>query len=191
MKDWKNALLNYNRINDKLEEVGFEHPYDFTKEKFDMLDDQIEKFLNQLEIRKMLHVGKVPFTNSQLVYEYLKDDTLQTVKPMVEELLSCYKMLFYAGQFDMVVTRAKMNKFARTLKWIDAIQFAKQQPINWYVDGDIAGYIQSVSNLTEVLVRSANHMTAASQPLHIFCLLRLFVDGGPFDETTLDMNSND
>lgn len=187
MHEWIQALKLSDQIHQKLNEAGYEHPYDFTQLKITMLNGHVARYLNQPETKRFFHVGDTPFHNHELVYKNLMGDIMQSVKVKVEKLLSHVRVLFYSGQYDILVTRANTNKFTNKLRWSDAIRFAKQEPITWRVDNRAVGYVASVSNLTEVLVLKANHMTAASQPEYIFRLFNLFVDVGNFSDETLAM----
>lgn len=191
MKEWIQAMEMGEQIHAKLTEVGYEYRYDFTQLKIDLLDKHVAEYLNQDETKKMFHVGNNPFYNHEQVYEFLREDIYQSVKEKVEELLPHLKFLFYSGQFDILVTRANTNSFTNKLRWTDAIRFAKQQPITWRINNEVVGFVASVSNLTEVLVRNANHMACASQPEHMFRLFNLFAEKGYFSDQTLLMADND
>lgn len=191
MREWIKALELNKLIDEKLTEAGYKYRYDITQLKIDLLDKRVAEYLNQPETKRLFHVGDIPFHNHEQVYEFLKEDIFQSVKEKVEALLSHLKILFYSGQFDIMVNRANTHSFTMKLRWTDAIRYAKQQPILWKIDDEVVGYVASVSNLTEVLVRDANHMTCASQPEYIFRLFNLFVDVGNFTDQTLLMEGDD
>lgn len=191
MKEWIQALKLSEQVHAKLVEAGYEDRYDVTQLKINLLDKHVAEYLNRPETKQLFHVGDTPFYNHEQVYQYLREDMFQSVKLKVEGLLSHLKVVFYSGQFDMLVTRANTHSFTTKLRWTDAIKFAKQQPITWRIDNEVVGFVSSVSNLTEVLIRNAHHMTAASQPEYVFRLFNLFVDVGKFTDITLLMADDD
>lgn len=191
MKEWIQAADLAEQVHAKLVEAGYEDRYDVTQLKINLLDKHVAEYLNRPETKQLFHVGDTPFYNHEQVYELLREDLFQSVRLKVEGLLSCLKIVVYSGQFDMLATRANTHSFTSKLRWTDAIKFAKQQPITWRVDNEVVGFVSSVTNLTEVLVRNANHMTAASQPENVYRLFNLFVDVGKFNDTTLLMVDDD
>jgi vitellogenic carboxypeptidase-like protein len=46
------------------------------------------------DVRKAIHVGKLPFNNGTVVEQHLKDDVLQSVKPWLAEVMNFYKVSF-------------------------------------------------------------------------------------------------
>ncbi|RZF48479.1 hypothetical protein LSTR_LSTR007757 [Laodelphax striatellus] len=59
--------------------------------------------------------------------------------------------------------------------WSGADRYRNATRRKWVVDGELAGYVRSVDNLSDVLVRNAGHMVPTDQPKWAFELFNNFV----------------
>ena len=107
-----------------------------------------------------------------------EEDALRSAKHLLPALLKHYRVLYFGGQFDLVVPYVHVANFLRLLEWDGAEIYYNHDKTgrrNWLVDGELAGYYKRALNLTEILVRNASHMVDASQPKWGRTLLRHFV----------------
>ncbi len=168
--------------------AGFEFPVDFTKPNASF-EPQVLAFLQSPAFRQVFHLESKIFypCNENVVINsagrtlkaILEEDILKSVKHLIPPLLDNYRMLFYAGQFDLLVPYVHVTNFLRLLDWHGAEAYynpEKTPRYNWYVDGDLAGYRKSAFNLTEVLVRNASQMVDASQPKWGLNLISSFIN---------------
>lgn len=111
---------------------------------------------------------------------------MRSVRPWVEELLeNDYRVVFYAGQLDIIVAYPLIRNFIQVgvvnhitknhdalfkrsfqkLKWKGAKDYKKAKRDKWYVENDLAGYATTVGTFTEILVRDSGHMVPTEQPV--------------------------
>ncbi|KAF6198695.1 hypothetical protein GE061_008447 [Apolygus lucorum] len=143
-------------------------------------DNTLSKFLCQAQIRKHIHVGKLPFNDGSTVHKYLYSDMMKSVKPWFELLLDHYKVLLYNGQLDIIVAYPLTVNFVKKLQWSGSDEYLKAKREGWFVGSQLAGYSKSVGNFTELLVRDAGHMVPSDQPKWALDMIRKFVSNSSF-----------
>lgn len=131
-------------------------------------------FVELPEVRRALHVGDQVFANDGIVYESMIPDFMNSVRPWLEEVIENYRVLYYSGQMDIIVAYPLTVGLFNTLEFRAAEEYRGAQRIPWYVDEQLAGYMKSGGNFTEVLVRNAGHMVPTDQPLWAFDLIYRF-----------------
>ena len=127
--------------------------------------------------RKQIHVGDAEFSNLIHVFDKLGNDFMNTVRPLLEELLDNYRVLYYSGQLDIIVAYPMSVSMYNSLNFSAAGEYRNATRVPWYVDGELAGYMKSAGNFTEVLVRNAGHMVPMDQPKWAFDLITRFTSG--------------
>nr|CAD7262509.1 unnamed protein product [Timema shepardi] len=139
-------------------------------------------FLRRPDVRKALHVGKAYFQEiNGYVYEKLLEDTMQSVKPWVEELLdSDYRVVYYSGQMDIIVGYPMSTLYYESLEFKDAQEYRNARRKPWYVGDDLAGYSRTGGNFTEIMVRNAGHMVPSDQPEWALNLMNKITSGEEF-----------
>ena len=122
--------------------------------------------------------GDVPFIDdASEVWDKLLAEIMTSVKSFLEELLELYPVLYYTGQMDANVSYvASVNMYNR-LNFSAAGDYRNATRVPWYVDGELAGYMKSAGNFTQVLVRNAGHMVPMDQPKWAFDLITRFTSG--------------
>uniref|UniRef100_T1DI41 Carboxypeptidase n=1 Tax=Psorophora albipes TaxID=869069 RepID=T1DI41_9DIPT len=158
--------------------TGFSSYYNYvTGDEDDTGDNALMKFLSTPDVRKAMHVGDLPFQNSDghgKVAEKLSEDLLDTVAPWVSEQLSERPVLFYNGQLDVLCAYPQTVDFLLSLPF-DGSEEYKDAPREIHrVDGDIVGYRKKAGNLREVLIRNAGHMAPRDQPKATFDIISSF-----------------
>ena len=152
---------------------------------FNILQDQtpagylwVMEFSTSAGLRKALHVGNVSYIAvEQKTRVPLKSDIVRSVTPVYADLLRHYRVLYLSGQMDTVVPYPRTQEMHRNLDWPGVAEFRKAERRLWKVDGDLAGYVKSAGNLTEVLVRKAGHLLSVDQPRWLTNILNRFIGG--------------
>ncbi|CAH1107288.1 unnamed protein product [Psylliodes chrysocephalus] len=152
------------------------HNYLVNYSDFDDFDtDELGDFLRREDIRKAIHVGNTPFQKDGNVYANLQADIPKSVAPLVAELLEHYRILVYNGQLDTVVPYSTTVEYLQNLDFVSAEEYKNAERRKWRYGSDVAGYIKSAGNLTEVLVRNAGHLVPADQPEWALDLINKFM----------------
>uniref|UniRef100_A0A2A4K6A6 Carboxypeptidase n=1 Tax=Heliothis virescens TaxID=7102 RepID=A0A2A4K6A6_HELVI len=156
--------------------TGFEYYYNFLQT--DATEDMIvfTVLLQNDNVRRSVHVGGRPFDDGQHVQVLLASDLLKTVAPLIEKLLSHYRIMFYNGQLDIVVAYPLTENFLRKLNFSAAEDYRTARREVWKVGDEVAGYVKRAGNLTEVLVRNSGHMVPQDQPKWALDLITRFID---------------
>lgn len=151
--------------------VGNISIYNYLENSYSLFEPY-ENFVQTLEIRNAIHVGKTNFTflNPE-VAENLGMDPIFSVKPWVEELLEYYFIVFYTGQLDIITGYPMVVNFLEALNWSGRDDFLKASRHKWCVEDQHAGYFRGARNLHEVFVRNAGHIVPADQPLWAYMLV--------------------
>ncbi|KAJ9584274.1 hypothetical protein L9F63_021396 [Diploptera punctata] len=137
--------------------TGFTFYFNYLKSREDG-SDMMGQYVQLNKVRNAIHVGNLTFHTDNKVEIMLKQDVMQSVKPLVEVLLdSNYRVLIYNGQLDIIVAYPLTLGFLQNLKWSGTDAYKTAPRLQWHVDGDIAGYSKTVGNFTELLVFE-NHL---------------------------------
>lgn len=176
----------------EIQNIGFDFPMDFTQPDRNY-EYHIFDYLNSPQFRELFNLHDATFyspydkVNVSLdatkkpehVKMLIEQDALRSAKKVLPLLLDNYRILFYGGQFDLIVPFVHVSNFLRKLVWKGAEELYNHEKTprnNWYVDNELAGYWKTVRNLTEVLVRNAAQMIDVSQPKWAYTLLNKFVN---------------
>ncbi|CAH2052591.1 unnamed protein product, partial [Iphiclides podalirius] len=155
--------------------TGFDYYYNFMKPEDDEDMTVFVDLLHNDKVRRSVHVGGLPFNSGEEVRIRLALDLLKSVAPLLETLLSHYKILLYNGQLDIVVAYPLTENFLRKLRFSSAEEYKRAPRRIWKVGADIAGYVKTAHNLTEVLVRNAGHMVPHDQPKWALDMINKFI----------------
>ncbi|GAM28682.1 hypothetical protein SAMD00019534_118580 [Acytostelium subglobosum LB1] len=142
-----------------------------------------EAYVNQTNIRALLHVGNHYFQDNNNVYLALQQDIPKSIKNLLPELIENIKVMFYNGQFDFIVGVSLTETFIRTIPWMGIDPFVSSSRSIWYIPSDtvnVAGYVRQYENLTQVVVRGAGHILPYDQPLRAIDMITRFVENQPF-----------
>ncbi|XP_022831429.1 venom serine carboxypeptidase-like [Spodoptera litura] len=155
--------------------TGFDYYYNYLQAA---TADDMSVFIRLLQndkVRRGVHVGGLPFNDGLKVQLNLVLDLLKSVAPAISELLSHYRIMFYNGQLDIVVAYPLTENFLQKLQFSSAAEYKNAKRSIWKVGDDIAGYVKTAGNLTEVLVRNAGHMVPRDQPKWALNLITRFI----------------
>ncbi|KAI5633506.1 serine carboxypeptidase domain-containing protein [Phthorimaea operculella] len=181
-KEWKRAGLLLDKLlfgsnNTSYIEnfTGFNYYYNYLMTADDPDVTMFAKLLQSVPVRKVCHVGNKPFNSGEKVMEHLSLDILHSVAPVIEELLSHYRILFYNGQLDIIVAYPLTENFLRNLNFSSSKEYHVAKRKIWRVGQEVAGYVKKAGNLTEILVRNAGHMVPSDQPKWALDMITRFI----------------
>ncbi|XP_066600490.1 venom serine carboxypeptidase [Prorops nasuta] len=141
----------------------------------------MSEFVQRSDIRNAIHVGNCSFhVEDKTVEEHLRNDVMQSLAVLIEDLVQHYKVLIYNGQLDIIVAYPLTENYLQQLKWPGADKYKKAVRKTWWVGQELAGYTKTIDNLTEALVRNAGHMVPSDQPKWAFDLITRFTHNKPF-----------
>jgi len=162
--------------------TGFEYFYNYLIVEDNINSDWMSEWIQRVDVRSAIHVGNNSFHyKADIVHEYLTDtDMMRSVIDLLEDLVEHYRVLTYNGQLDIVVAYPLTENYIQKMKWSGAYKFAKAPRKLWKVGNELAGYIKSVDNLTEVLVRNAGHLVPYDQPKWALDLITRFTHNKGF-----------
>lgn len=184
---WLHAFSTWGEVLGIFEEVsGFENVYNFLEpnEVLHKSEELLTSYLQREDVKEAIHVGNINFTaQSEIVYWNLEADIMQSVAPIISDLLEHYRILIYNGQLDIIVAYPLTENFLQNFEFNRADEYKTAPRHIWYVGEDIAGYAKQAGNLTEVLVRNAGHMVPSDQPRWALDLISRFVANKPLNLT--------
>lgn len=151
--------------------------------------DQATPLVNYLAInnviREAIHVGNTTFSDGSNVLANMVVDRALSVAPLIQSLIEEYPIRFYNGQFDPLDGYTLTLNFLSHLKWSGSEEFETAVRKIWRVDDEIAGYVKTAKNMSEVLVRLAGHLVPANQQQWSYELLvKNFILGQPLNLTS-------
>ncbi|KAK7864314.1 hypothetical protein R5R35_009568 [Gryllus longicercus] len=180
-KQWAKAYEVFEDILAKIGGLtGFSSYYNYLYANGESFGGDFSSYIQQSHVREAIHVGNAEFHDDRTVGRNLMEDFMQSVKPWIEELLEHYRVLVYNGQLDIIVAYPLTVSYLNTLHWSSAAEYKIASRFPWHVGKDIAGYVKTAGNLTEVLVRDAGHMVPSDQPKWALDLIGRFTSNKPF-----------
>lgn len=154
------------------------------KQTYNLLQDEFHvpeflEFVSKPQIREALHVGSRQYTKrlNKKVFLTLKEDFLQSMKPILEEVLENYPTLIYSGQLDIICPWYLQEKVFLNLGWTGAIKYYEADRKPFYWNQYLVGYFKVANNLIDVMIRNAGHMVPTDKPQWALGLLRRFSEG--------------
>lgn len=143
--------------------TGFSFYFNFLHSK-DYSKDDFGPMLQSSFVRKSIHVGNLTFNDGKEVEQHLMEDVMKSVAPWISELLDHYYIVVYNGQLDIIVAYPLTLNYLRNLNFTGADEYRSAKRYQWYVDGELAGYVKQGGKLVEIMVRNAGHMVPGDQP---------------------------
>ncbi|KAF5282417.1 hypothetical protein FQR65_LT14311 [Abscondita terminalis] len=130
----------------------------------DTATNNMKKYVKLPRFRAALHVGNITFDDGKKVLAAMIPDVMQSIVPLLTDLLDNYKILFYNGQFDILIAYPLMMNFLQKMEFKDSDAYKVAERHIWRIDGDVAGYVKEAGNIMDLLVRNAGHMVPMDQP---------------------------
>jgi carboxypeptidase C (cathepsin A) len=112
------------------------------------------------------------------MYDYYKADIMTSTIPEISYILSQgYKVMIYNGQDDLIVNTPGIEAMIDSL---NVSGFSTAKRVNWSVDGNIAGYVQTSGNFTFVIILKSGHMAPYDQPVNSKDMVSRFINNIPW-----------
>ncbi|KAF5282412.1 hypothetical protein FQR65_LT14306 [Abscondita terminalis] len=184
---WDDAYVAANKLihGDCDEQTLFTNLTGFTN-YYNILDindtahDNMRKYVRDPKFRFALHVGNITFDDGKKVLAAMKTDFLKPSIRELSKLLDHYKVLFYNGQFDILLAYPYTANFLQKLQFKDSEAYKSAMRHIWMIDGDVAGYVKEAGNLMEVMIRNAGHMVPMHQPKWALDMITRFTHNQSF-----------
>lgn len=177
----QNNILNY--INQQNYALAF-NSWQFTLGQFESMTGNVNVyntrttsnmtfsnlvyFLNTPSIKsKVLNVPSSAIwaaCNSEVFYDFENDFMLNFPTTMIPQLLGQIKVMIYHGIDDLYCNTLGLNQWIKNLNWPYASNFFQSRRAFWNVQGSLAGYAQTYSNLTYIQVLDAGQAVGFKQP---------------------------
>jgi hypothetical protein len=127
----------------------------------------LEQYLNQESFKQAVHTTRTnPYiTCDPVVYDHLKYDILINIKSMLPELSSYMRIVLFAGNFDLQDGPIGIDQMLLSMG--EYAEPFKSAPRNlWFssVNKVVAGYEQTVGNVSFVIIHGAGHYVPQHQP---------------------------
>ncbi|XP_006841130.2 serine carboxypeptidase-like 50 [Amborella trichopoda] len=174
---WADATTMRNEVLDWLQNAtGLATLYDLRRQRT-YETEPVGEFLRQEKVAKALGVkeGVVWEECSGLVGGRLHEDVMKSVRWMLEAVVREIRVFLYTGEFDL------RDGVSGTVAWLEGMEWeglqgwmAAERDV-WVVGKEVAGYIQTWSNLTQVVVRGAGHLVPADQAVNSQAMIQDWV----------------
>lgn len=172
--DFNETMYHIDAIYAKCCLVGYRRLWDIRDPNCNTKPKHWAKFVQTEKFRNSIHVGDEKFGNRIKLEMKVKNDVLRSVVEYLPVLLERYKIMMYAGEFDMLVVYDNLHDLLSKISWKGCANFGDENMQEWWIDGKLVGHRRSVENLTEVKISNANHMVVNSQPDRVYDLLMEF-----------------
>lgn len=115
----------------------------------------VEKYLNQNDVKAALHVSHLPHTYKECedppYFALSHQDGKGVTKEIINILNSGIRVLFYAGQYDLICNYQNLNKVLDNLNWVSKSQWSSQPEQEWNEDSQSLGRFKNYKNLQFVI----------------------------------------
>ena len=138
----------------------------------------IDTWLSQTSTKDLLHVpNQVPFNDcNDVAYVKLCTDFMTSVKPLIPSILDQIPVLLFNGQDDLIVNTPAAENWIASMNWSGRDEYLAADKTIWKVDGEVAGYVRTAKNLTQLVILKAGHMAPADQPKNSFDMVKRFIN---------------
>jgi len=193
------VLANYNLfLSLSLPPTGDNYPL------LHMLDTPSSRFLNNPEVRKIMHFEKgqspwvacIPGAGRRRGLEeteelpgqiLLAHDQPESVAPYIAELLddADIRVLLYAGDRDLSVNLQGSEQVLNKMTWSGEKNWKASDRFLWMIDGDVAGYVKTHKNLDLLMVLNSGHLVPYNVPVSGLDLINRLTGNIPFGDIIL------
>ncbi|KAL3279163.1 hypothetical protein HHI36_016677 [Cryptolaemus montrouzieri] len=144
--------------------TAYDNLYNYLLPADQKTEDIVESFVQRKEVRRAIHVGNLTFNPDELVDTALQGDIMVSVANILADLLENYRVLIYSGQLDLAVPYPTTVNYLEKLKFTSAEEYRAAERRIWYKKDDIAGYVKTAGNLTDIMILNAGHLVPMDQP---------------------------
>lgn len=141
-----------------------------------LIKDHVENSLRSLMLRDSSMYSLILANTQGTRYLHLFIYKLEIRDHRHQSYPFLLQVLFYTGQFDILVPYIHTATFLDNLDWEGVSGFYSSKHSPWMRDGTLVGYWKTHRSLSHVLIRNAGHMVGASQPKYLFEMLKKFVN---------------
>uniref|UniRef100_A0A0B7BQW4 Uncharacterized protein n=2 Tax=Arion vulgaris TaxID=1028688 RepID=A0A0B7BQW4_9EUPU len=141
--------------------------------------EQVEKLMEQHNIRKALHVNDIKYEvfNSQTQRQFISDLFVST-KSKLAVLLDNYKVLIFTGDFDGLITSPMVEAALMTTNWSLQEQYNISPRSHWSEVYKTKGFYTKTGQFCRVVVHGAGHQVPHDQPESTLEMMINFVQHG-------------
>jgi len=179
-EEWYAAWVSWsNNFNYGMSKTGCSDAYEINLCSEPEERGNFEDFVNLQSTRKAIHVGNRPFgQQSGDVYNSMLDDFMRSERDILEYLLEHYKVLIYDGNMDIICNHYGIKEMFKAMTtWSGRKEYLTAESKVHRVGIETAGYVKSVGNLRQFVMRNAGHMVPWSQPKYAQDVYERFLDG--------------
>eukprot|EP01059_Diplonema_ambulator_P027787 TRINITY_DN46470_c0_g1_i1.p2 TRINITY_DN46470_c0_g1~~TRINITY_DN46470_c0_g1_i1.p2 ORF type:complete len:456 (+),score=144.67 TRINITY_DN46470_c0_g1_i1:165-1370(+) len=137
--------------------------------------DYAKTYLNRADVQEAIHVRTLTNWQGCAKLNYSQYDVYQvSMVPVWEELIAtkALKIVIYSGDDDSICPTLG------TQQWIWGMGLEiKSEWHQWFVDGQVAGFITEFDGFTFATVRGAGHMVPSTRPAQALDLFTQFLEG--------------
>ncbi|ERM97607.1 hypothetical protein AMTRI_Chr04g247100 [Amborella trichopoda] len=131
----------------------------------------VENYLNLKEVQAALHAKPTSWTACSGIVGAYWNDSPATLLPTIRRLLdSGISVWIYSGDIDgrVPVTSSRYS--------VNSLNLTKVTPWHsWYLNEEVAGYVEGYKGLALVTVRGAGHTVPSYQPARALAMLSFFL----------------
>ncbi|KAJ3090452.1 Cell death protease [Quaeritorhiza haematococci] len=130
--------------------------------------DNVKKYLGRPDVVRAIHAtGKQGdwLECDDSVSMALDHDTSPPSYTLLPDILAEISVVLFSGDMDLICNHIGTERMIENLEWNGKKGFGKEnQKMDWYIDGQLSGSIQTSRNLTFALVHNASHMVPIDAP---------------------------
>jgi len=140
------------------------------------------EYVTEPQVRAAIHVGDATFWNGSTCEMNLLNDFMKSYKPELTVLMNNYKVLIYSGQLDIIIGAPLTEAFLPTVAWDGQMDYIRAPRGVWYIPNntDVAGYVRTVMNFRQIIVRGAGHIVPNDQPDRALDMITRFIENIPY-----------
>merc|ERR1712159_831046 len=93
---------------------------------------------------------------------------------------SLYRIVIYSGQLDVIIGAPLTERFLNVLPWSGLSAYHTAERKIWKdasLEDPVSGYVRSVGNFSQVIIRGAGHIAPADQPERTVDMIKRMVSG--------------
>ena len=175
-------ILQVSGFEDPLKKFDIRFSTDYTDAENEL--QWMSEYLNRDDVRTALHVDAATsaweFTSAAVAFaleEGEQNSTAHLFPPLFEQI----RVLLYNGIFDLDSNFMGTDAWLHSLDWSFQEAFVQSERLPWVVGRKHFGHVQSVQNLTVLLLVNAGHLVATDVPEAAQTMVNTFLSGAPFN----------
>jgi len=136
------------------------------------------RYMRRDDVKNSLHMSGRQFNGGRSAYQDLDNDEEQSALFLFPQILQNNPVLLYNGEYDLLCNWFGTANYAANINWPGSTLFNSAQNRTWIVDGKAAGFYKSASNLMQLVVFGAGHMSPYDQQKNTQQMLYEFIYNG-------------